>query len=277
VRLPIGRFLGKKKDAPEASPAPTAAPVGDTPATPSVASKQAATASPPDLKSQATATEPGPAKPLPEQMPKRPADAARYQTPAQALAKRPPSASSPAEENAMARKAKDASKTPAKEAPKSTARDLGKGAAHDDPTPPAAAARADQATTLNPVTVTPKEPPMAIDISKLQDITGFIGAAVVDADSGMMLASIGGGALLDMEVAGAANTEVVKAKLRAMEALGLDDAIEDILITLGKQYHLIRPLAKQPTTFIYVAVDRKTANLALARSQTKAVESTLKI
>ena len=177
----------------------------------------------------------------------------------------------------MARKAKDASKTPAKEAPKSTARDLGKGAAHDDQTPPVAAARADHATTLNPVTVTPKEPPMAIDISKLQDITGFIGAAVVDADSGMMLASIGGGALLDMEVAGAANTEVVKAKLRAMEALGLDDAIEDILITLGKQYHLIRPLAKQPTTFIYVAVDRKTANLALARSQTKAVESTLKI
>ena len=118
---------------------------------------------------------------------------------------------------------------------------------------------------------------MAIDISKLQDITGFIGAAVVDADSGMMLASIGGGALLDMEVAGAANTEVVKAKLRAMEALGLDDGIEDILITLGKQYHLIRPLANQPTTFIYVAVDRRTANLALARAQVKAVESTLKI
>ncbi|MEO8531872.1 MAG: hypothetical protein ABI459_11645 [Deltaproteobacteria bacterium] len=118
---------------------------------------------------------------------------------------------------------------------------------------------------------------MAIDISKLQDIAGFIGAAVVDSDSGMMLASVGGGAALDMEVAGAANTEVVKAKLRAMEALGLDDSIEDILITLGKQYHLIRPLAKQPTTFIYVAVDRKTANLALARSQVKAVEGALKI
>ena len=118
---------------------------------------------------------------------------------------------------------------------------------------------------------------MAIDISKMQDITGFIAGCVVDADSGMMLASVGGGNGFDIEVAAAANTEVVKAKLRAMQALGLEDAIEDILISLGTQYHLIRPMAKSPTTFLYVAVDRKTANLALARSQTKAIEGGLKI
>lgn len=118
---------------------------------------------------------------------------------------------------------------------------------------------------------------MAIDISKLQDITGFIGGCVVDADSGMMLAAVGGGNGFDLEVAAAANTEVVKAKLRAMQALGLADAIEDILISLGTQYHLIRPMAKNPAIFIYVAVDRKTANLALARTQVKAVEGALKI
>jgi hypothetical protein len=118
---------------------------------------------------------------------------------------------------------------------------------------------------------------MAIDISKLQDITGFIGGCVVDSDSGMMLASLGGGNGFDLEVAAAANTEVVKAKLRAMQALGLADSIEDILISLGTQYHLIRPMAKNPAVFIYVAVDRKTANLALARTQVKAVEGALKI
>ncbi len=117
---------------------------------------------------------------------------------------------------------------------------------------------------------------MSMDISGLSDMPGFIGGCVVDSDSGLMLASIGGGAL-DMETAGAANTEVVKAKLAAMNALGLDDAIEDILITLGTQYHLIRPLNENPSVFMYVALHKKQANLGMARIQVKQVESTLKL
>lgn len=53
--------------------------------------------------------------------------------------------------------------------------------------------------------------------------------------------------------------------LSAMRELGLDDAIEDILITLGKQDHLIRPLSSEPSVFIYLAIDRATANLAMSR------------
>ncbi|KIT14979.1 hypothetical protein [Jannaschia aquimarina] len=114
------------------------------------------------------------------------------------------------------------------------------------------------------------------DISKLSDIGGFIGACLVDSETGLMMASEGGGNL-DLEAAGAANTEVVKAKLSAIEMLGLDDGIDDILITLGKQLHLIRPLEKSPTVFVYVALDKKTANLGMARVQVKNVEKTLEI
>lgn len=110
------------------------------------------------------------------------------------------------------------------------------------------------------------------DISELAQIGGFIGACLVDSETGLMMASEGGGKL-DLEAAGAANTEVVKAKLSAIEMLGLDDSIDDILITLGKQFHLIRPLSKSPTVFIYVALDKKTANLGMARVQVKKVES----
>lgn len=112
------------------------------------------------------------------------------------------------------------------------------------------------------------------DITGLSGIGGFIGACLVDSETGLMMASEGGGKL-DLEAAGAANTEVVKAKLSAIEMLGLDDNIDDILITLGKQFHLIRPLAKNPTVFLYVALDKKSANLGMARVQVKNVEKEL--
>lgn len=117
---------------------------------------------------------------------------------------------------------------------------------------------------------------MSTDISATSDLSGFIGACLVDSESGLMIASEGGGKL-DLEAASALNTQVVKAKLAAMEALGLNDKIEDILISLGKQYHLIRPLEKNPAVFIYVAVDRKTANLALTRMKVKEVESSVEL
>jgi len=117
---------------------------------------------------------------------------------------------------------------------------------------------------------------MSADISNLKEINGFIGACLVDSDTGMMLASQSGGKDLDLETAAAGNTEVVKAKLAVMKALNINDKIEDILITLGKQYHLIRLLAANPTIFIYVVLDKK-ANLGMARIQVKKVEQTLAI
>ncbi len=117
---------------------------------------------------------------------------------------------------------------------------------------------------------------MSTDISELSEIQGFIGGCLVDSETGLMLASEGGGKM-DLEAASAMNTQVVKAKLQAMEALKLDDEIEDILISLGKQYHLIRPLASNPSVFIYAALDRKTSNLGMARIKVKAVEGQLSI
>jgi hypothetical protein len=103
---------------------------------------------------------------------------------------------------------------------------------------------------------------------------GALGVALVDWDSGMALGTLGGGKYLDLDVAAAANTEVVRAKMRAMEALRLNDAIEDILITLSQQYHIIRPLksVEGKSLFLYFVLDRRKANLALARHHLKQVE-----
>ena len=117
---------------------------------------------------------------------------------------------------------------------------------------------------------------MSTDISGTREIAGFIGSCLVDVDTGLMLVSEGGGKM-DLEATAALNTEVLKAKLTAIEQLGPDDTIEDILITLGKQIHLIRPLQQNPGVFIYVALDRKQANLGMARLQVKQVASELSL
>ncbi|MGW5737637.1 MULTISPECIES: roadblock/LC7 domain-containing protein [Streptomyces] len=110
-------------------------------------------------------------------------------------------------------------------------------------------------------------------------IEGVIGAALVDYTSGMALGTIGGGKELDLNVAAAGNTDVVRAKLRTMELLDLKDEIEDILISLSSQYHLIRLIKGRNNNglFLYVALDQKRANLAMARHQLKRIEANLDV
>lgn len=110
-------------------------------------------------------------------------------------------------------------------------------------------------------------------------IEGAIGAALVDYTSGMALGTVGGGKELDLTVAAAGNTDVVRAKVRTMEMLGLKDEIEDILITLGGQYHLLRLLKGRGNNglFLYLALDKQRANLAMARHQLKKIENELEV
>jgi hypothetical protein len=114
---------------------------------------------------------------------------------------------------------------------------------------------------------------VAESLKQLLRTDGAMCAALVDANSGMMLGSAGTG--LDLELAAAGNTEVVRAKLKTMQILGLSDTIEDILITLGKQYHIIRPLQAKAGIFLYVVLDKAKANLALARRACQDTETAI--
>ena len=112
-------------------------------------------------------------------------------------------------------------------------------------------------------------------LNNLMTSDGAVCAALVDSTSGMLMGSVGSG--VDMELAAAGNTEVVRAKLKTMRMLNLNDQIDDILITLGKQYHIIRPVAANEGVFFYLVLDKSRANLALGRRKVQDVEKELKL
>ena len=108
-------------------------------------------------------------------------------------------------------------------------------------------------------------------VSQMLNVDGALAAAVADFDSGMLLAG-GGSAAIDLEIAAAGITEVMRAKMKTMKMLGLKDEIEDILISLGRQYELIRPLQRHNGLFLYSVLDKSKSNLALARRSLVDVE-----
>jgi hypothetical protein len=112
-------------------------------------------------------------------------------------------------------------------------------------------------------------------LEELMRIDGAIAVALVDWSSGMALGMAGGSNEFNIEVAAAGNTQVVRAKMQVIKNLQLHDTVEDILMTLGKQYHLIRPLRSQPKLFLYISLNRTQANLAMARYTLQQVEANL--
>jgi hypothetical protein len=112
-------------------------------------------------------------------------------------------------------------------------------------------------------------------LSTLLKLDGAMGGCIVDYTSGLLLGSEGSG--VDLELAAAGNTQVVRAKIQTMKSLNISGEIEDILITLEDQLHIIRPTAKHEGLFIYLVLDKSKANLALARRGVKNAEESLTV
>jgi len=108
-------------------------------------------------------------------------------------------------------------------------------------------------------------------LEEAMGIDGALGVALVDGTSGMTLGTAGGTTQLNVELAGAGAADFLRAKRRVMDALGLKDTIEDVMITLGKQYHVIRFLGADPKVFLYLVLDREGANLGMARHKLAAL------
>jgi hypothetical protein len=98
-----------------------------------------------------------------------------------------------------------------------------------------------------------------------ENVSGFIAVSVTELETGMSYCSLSLNPDFDPELASAYNLEVVKAKMNAIKALGLNQKINDILITLTDQLHIL-DVSDDGRYFIYLAVDAKKANLGLTRA-----------
>jgi hypothetical protein len=113
------------------------------------------------------------------------------------------------------------------------------------------------------------------DLQRMLDFEGAMCVALADSESGMVLGQAGSG--IDMERAAAGASMILRARRATVRALGLPDQIDDMLVTLTTQLHIIRPLAKQPTMFIYLVADRSQASLALARYKVTAADGEISL
>lgn len=115
---------------------------------------------------------------------------------------------------------------------------------------------------------------MAADISRIIEIDGFIAGCLVDADTGLMLTSQGGGGA-DLEIVCQSNARVLAATVEANQAQGITEPVEDVIISTGAHVQIIRPLSKGEGLFLFVAVDLSKTKLGVARLQVAAIEAEL--
>lgn len=109
----------------------------------------------------------------------------------------------------------------------------------------------------------------------IADLPGLIAVAVVDTGTGMTLASHSNSDQFDPDMAAAYNTQVVKQNLQAMKTVPLSNGkLEDIIITVADQYHLIELLA-EGELFVYLVVNSLDTNLAIARQLVRRHAATL--
>lgn len=130
---------------------------------------------------------------------------------------------------------------------------------------------------VNKVVTTGAGPAAVAAEQLLQRLLGglpeLLAAAVVEVDSGQMLASYTTSREFNLGKAIGFNVEVVRQQRKAMQAqqLPAEEQLEEILITLSNQLHLLRLLA-DGRRFLYVAVDRRDTNLGIARAVMRTCE-----
>lgn len=117
-----------------------------------------------------------------------------------------------------------------------------------------------------------------IALSRAMRLDGAIGAAVVDYVSRMALGTLSRRQDLDLVGAAYGGTDVVRANLAALKLVGREpQRLQDILITLDGEYHLIHPLTRRAHEglFLLLILDRDSGDPDIARKELRSIATLL--
>jgi predicted regulator of Ras-like GTPase activity (Roadblock/LC7/MglB family) len=100
------------------------------------------------------------------------------------------------------------------------------------------------------------------------NIDGFILACLVDASTGMVLASRKDHESIGASAVAAGAADIVNV-LSMLAGEVQTDGLEDVMVTFGSQFYVIRPVRQEsdPHILLLVILDRLRANLAMARRE----------
>jgi len=124
-----------------------------------------------------------------------------------------------------------------------------------------------------PAAVADDRPSLEHVLATLLSFDGALSVAVVDSESGMIMGQAGSG--VEMELAAAGASTILRARLASTKALGAKEKIDDMLISLSSTVQIIHPLPSNPSIFTYLIGDKSKSSLAMARF--KATEADLLI
>lgn len=110
-------------------------------------------------------------------------------------------------------------------------------------------------------------------LEEIMKLDGAIGAVLMDLKSGKMLGIAGESPHLDIEAA--AHADQLKAQFRVLLALGVQETVEDMVITLGTKYHVARCIGGVQGVMLYLSLQRRQANLETARTRLGQIEAEL--
>jgi len=152
-----------------------------------------------------------------------------------------------------------------------------KAAATSAPAAPVAPA-AEPAAVVEPapaVEAVDKRPSLEKVLETLLSFDGALCVAVVDSDSGMILGKAGSG--MEMDLAAANASVILRARLASTKALGTKEKIDDMLISLSSQVQIIHPLPQNPSIFTYLIGDKSKSSLAMARFKANEADQLIRL
>lgn len=101
------------------------------------------------------------------------------------------------------------------------------------------------------------------------------GAAVVDSDSGMCIESAG--ELPFFEIVAAMSVDLLGVEEEVIRRMASRDRVEDVLVTLGQQHHVLRPVRSCKGLALFAVFDRRKTRLAWARHRVAELETRLRL